>query len=176
MGLFDLFKKKEKVSPNSHKSEANKTSAVSPQDIVAKQENLLFWAPAIYDGDPLTLPEPDYEIHVFPAAAQMIVSGVKIQADSALPEGYDFAQKASGKVLHLRTVRNPQLSKEAVPLFTDPNLLLQLFTPNTRISIVDYNTAKRFALQDKNICSGIVINPGRDNKMISISQLEQEAE
>ena len=33
---------------------------------IAKQENLLFWAPSIYDGDPLTLPVPDYEIHVFP--------------------------------------------------------------------------------------------------------------
>jgi len=140
----------------------------------AKQENLLFWAPSIYDGDPLTLPAPDYEIHVFPAAAQMIGSGVKIQSDSALPAMYNFAQKASGKVLHLRTIRNPQLGAEMVPLFTDPNLLLQIFTPNTRLSIVDYKTARRFALQDKSFCSGIVINPGKDNKIISISQLEQE--
>ncbi|MBQ7835687.1 MAG: hypothetical protein IJ389_00345 [Clostridia bacterium] len=139
-----------------------------------KQENLLFWAPSIYDGDPLTLSAPDYEIHVFPDAGQMINNGVKIQTDSALPAGYNFAQKGSGRVLHLRTIRNPQLNQEMVPLFTDPNLLLQIFTPNTRISIVDYQTARRFCLQDKNICSGIVINPGRDNRIISINQLEQE--
>ncbi len=139
-----------------------------------KQENLLFWAPSIYDGDPLTLSAPDYEIHVFPNAAQMISNGAKVQTDSALPAGYNFAQKGSGKILHLRTIRNPQLNAEAIPLFTDPNLLLQIFTPNTRISIVDYETARKFALQDKKNCSGIVINPGRDNKMLSIVQLEQE--
>ena len=139
-----------------------------------KQENLLFWAPSIYDGDPLTLSAPDYEIHVFPNAAQMINDGAKVQTDSALPAGYNFAQKGSGKVLHLRTIRNPRLNAEAIPLFTDPNLLLQIFTQNTRISIVDYETARKFALQDKKNCSGIVINPGRDNKMLSISQLEQE--
>ena len=99
----------------------------------------------------------------------MINNGVKIQTDSALPAGYNFAQKGSGRVLHLRTIRNPQLNQEMIPLFTDPNLLLQIFTPNTRISIVDYQTARRFCLQDKNICSGIVINPGRDNRIISIS-------
>ena len=138
------------------------------------KENKLFWAPSIYAGDPLTLPEPDYDIHVFPAVGSMIANGASIQADSPLPEQYHFATKGSGKPLHLRTIRNSQLNTEMVPLFTDPNLLLQIFTPNTRISIVDFQTARRFCLQDKHICSGIVINPGRDNQTFSISQLEQE--
>lgn len=157
MGLFDFFNKKKKTEKST------------------EQENRLFWAPAIYEGDPLVLPEPDYDIHVFPGAAKMITRGVKIRSDGPLPSNYQLAQKSSGRRMHLRTIRNPKLgSKEMVPLFTDPGLLLQIYTPNTRISIVDYQTARRFCLQDRAVCSGIVINPGRDNRMITIEQLDQE--
>ena len=163
MGLFDKFKKKGKEE-----------SLPQNNPTADKQEVQLFWAPAIYDEDPLMLPEPDYEIHVFSDAAKLMTEGVRVQTDHPLPKEYRFAQKGSGKIIHLRMIRHPRLNKEMIPLFTDPNLLLQIFTPNTRVSIVDYPTARRLCLQDEKICEGIVINPGRDNRIITVEQLKQE--
>lgn len=148
-------------------------AATGGEQPAAKEEKLsLFWAPAIYDGDPLVLNAPDYEVHAFPDAAVRIVKGEKIPCESGFPAGYQFAQKSSGRVLHLRTVRNPQTGLEMVPLFTDLNLMLKMFTPNIRVSIVDFATARRFALQDRHTCAGMIINPGRDNVGLTAAQLD----
>ena len=156
MYIYDVLKKTDRSKP----------AKVAPaQDT---PENKLYWAPAIYDGDPLVLAAPDYEIHVFPGAAQLIEQGMKY---GPIPAGYGFATKPSGRAMHLRLVRNPASGVEMVPLFTDINMLLRIFSPNTRVSLVDYQTACRFCLQDKNRCAGIIIDPGKENKIIPVDQI-----
>lgn len=175
MGFFDFFKKGKRDAKSENCSFPDKGLPKEDLSEIAadREENFLFWAPSIFDGDPLMLDAPDYEIHVFAAAAEMLADGEKIRTDNPLPQGYRLAQEGSGKILHLRTILNPMLNLEMVPLFTDPNLLLRIFTPNTRVSIVDYQSARSLCVHDKKNLAGIVINPGRDNKIIPIDQLKQ---
>lgn len=136
-----------------------------------KGNNKLFWAAAIYDGDPLVLDAPDYDIHVFPRAATLINSGVNIICERPIPHEYHFAQRGSGKIMHLRKVCNPQTGLELISLFTDIGLLLNIFTSKTRVSIVDFKTVCSLCLQEQNTPSGIIINPGRDNLIIPADRL-----
>ena len=138
---------------------------------MAEHKNSLYWAPMIYAGDPMPLPAPDYEIHVFPEAGRRIMAGEKIQCDGGVPEGYSIAQKADGRTMHLRTIHNQRTGVDMLPLFTDLQLLLRIYTPNTRVGVVDYQTACRFCLMDRNTCSGIIINPGKDDRIISVEEL-----
>ncbi len=135
--------------------------------------NALYWAPVVYGRDAFPLQNPDYNIHVFPKAGQMINNGMRIPCDTALPEGYSFTNISGGEPMRLKKVRNSGDGKEWIPLFSDINSLLRTLSPNTRVALVDYETACGFAKHDTNGCSGIVINPGKESKVIPVSKLTQ---
>lgn len=133
-------------------------------------KNQLYWAPVIFDGDSLNPQTPDFNIHVFPRAGAMINNGEKILCDSPVPRGYSFAKTPSGKAMHLRTIIDRKTGAEMVPLFTDIDLLFSIFSPNTPIGVVDYETACGTCMQEAGKLSGIVINPGKENRIIPANE------
>ena len=146
--------------------------SVTVPDRTAEEKNALYWAPVMYEGDPLILSEPDLEIHLFPEAEKRIAQGDLLPGGGRIPAGYWMDREGSTRSMRLRTITNISSGMEMIPLYTDLWLMQRIFPRNIRVSVVDLQTARELCLQDPNTLSGLIINPGTGNRIIPLDQLK----
>ena len=146
--------------------------SVTVPDRTAEEKNALYWAPVMYEGDPLILSEPDFEIHLFPEAEKRIAQGDLLPGGGRIPAGYWMDREGSARSMRLRTITNISSGMEMIPLYTDLWLMQRIFPRNIRVSVVDLQTARELCLQDPNTLSGLIINPGTGNRIIPLDQLK----
>ena len=132
----------------------------------------VFLAPISYEGEVGGLSEPDKEIHVWTKVGEMLRNGKKLQLIGAVPDGYHFAQKADGRLMHIRLLKD-SYNKEWIPLFIDFGTMFQIFGNNIHVACISYEDAKEQCLLEvnKDICAGIVVAPGMVNQLITREEL-----
>ena len=145
-----------------------KTTETAP-----KTTDAIYWMPVIFDGEASSLQSPDYNIHMFPKAESLMQNGMKVPCETPFPQGYSFEGNSERKIMSPRKISTKN-GKKWIPLFTDLNYLLEALSPNTHVAVVDYETACGFGRFDTDGCAGIVINPGKESKVVPAKELKQQ--
>jgi len=133
----------------------------NPAESICTEEDV-FLAPFTYDGEGLTIAEPDPFIHTTRHAAERMQSGAQVWALGGIPEGYAMAAQNDGRRMHFRLLMNSGNNTQWIPLFTGFGALYAMFGCNVRVAMVTIEDARTLCHE----CSGIVVAPGSVNLLL----------
>lgn len=129
-------------------------------------EKAIFLVPVAFngEGENEVLPEPDYNLHVLPKAAQYIEEGSKVfgQDYQQYPDYKPLTSPGNEKILVLRKLKNGATGQEYIPLFISYKAMFNIYGQNIHVGLISLEEAREFAKE----CEGIVLGPGELNKVI----------
>lgn len=128
----------------------------------------LFLVPFCFEGEDINVPVEDNTLRLFPSAAKLIIKQ-RAEGKILLFEGYPFADKADGRPMHFRTLRNGATGKEVLSIYTDFHEMLPIWKGRAHFALATFDDFK----DNYQPTIGVMINPISQALMLEPKDIEE---
>ena len=128
----------------------------------------LFLVPFCFEGEDINAPVEDNTLRLFPNAARLIMKQ-RAEGKILLFDGYPFADKADGRPMHFRTLRNGATGLEVLSIYTDFHEMLPIWKGRAHFALATFDDFK----DNYQPTCGVMINPMSQALLLEPKDIEE---
>ena len=128
----------------------------------------LFLVPFCFEGEDINAPVEDNTLRLFPNAARLIMKQ-RAEGKILLFDGYPFADKADGRPMHFRSLRNGATGQEVLSVYTDFHELLPIWKGRAHFALATFDDFK----DNYQPTCGVMINPISQALLLEPKDIEE---
>ncbi len=128
----------------------------------------LFLVPFCFEGEDINAPVEDNTLRLFPNAARLIMKQ-RAEGKILLFDGYPFADKADGRPMHFRSLRNGTTGQEVLSVYTDFHEMLPIWKGRAHFALATFDDFK----DNYQPTCGVMINPISQALLLEPKDIEE---
>ena len=128
----------------------------------------LFLVPFCFEGEDINAPVEDNTLRLFPNAARLIMKQ-RAEGKILLFDGYPFADKADGRPMHFRSLRNGATGLEVLSVYTDFHEMLPIWKGRAHFALATFDDFK----DNYQPTCGVMINPISQALLLEPKDIEE---